>query len=158
MSRMAMWAVRALRLPSRRLWGCLGDWQHWGDRGFTAFNITVRCDICISTSHSFLSVLLFPHSFTLHCSLSDTGSSSPKIPSQQFHLALVLILRELSSFKTRFGMKNMEKFTFRGTALFRNQFALIDSSKVKETMLSFSGILQFTCCVSHEERAPWKTL
>lgn len=55
-------------------------------------------------------------------------------------------------------MKNMEKSTFRGTALFRNQFALTDSSKVKETMLSFLGILQFTCCVSCEEGAQWKAL
>lgn len=117
-------------------------------------------------------VLLFPHpaascqcfafpTHSLHIVLSLTQAVPvPKcLPNNSMQLCLVLIVRELSSFKMSFGMKNMEKSTFRGTALFRNQFALTDSSKAKETMLSFlGGILQFTCCASDEEGAPWKDL
>lgn len=83
MSHMPVWAVRALRLPSRRLWRCLAV---LGGQGF--HSIQHYFEMWHLYFHSFLSVLFFPHSFTLHCSLSDTGCSSPKIPSQQFHLAL----------------------------------------------------------------------
>lgn len=160
MSHMPKWAVGALRLPSRRLWGCLRDWRCWVDR---VHSIQHYCQMWYLYFHTpqlpvsaFLSPLLGCTLFSLWYRLFQSENTFPTIPSCS---GLVWILRELSSLKMSFGMKNTENSTFRDMASFRNQFAFTDSSKVKETMLSFVGrILQFTCYASHKEGAPWKAL
>lgn len=98
-------------------------------------------------------VLVFPHptascqGFAFPTPSLHTVLSLPVpkyLPNNSMLLWLGFDPQGASFLKNYLCMKNTENSTFRGTALFRNQFTLTDSSKVKETMLSFlGGILQF---------------
>lgn len=121
MRHMPVWAVRVLRFPSRRLWRCLAvlggqgfhSIQHYFEMWYLYFP-TPQLPVS-----AFLSPLLHSTLFSLWYRLFQSQNTFPTIPSCS---GLVLILRELSSFKISFGMKNMENSTFRGTASFTNPF------------------------------------